>query len=424
MIIAAQHNIVGDVHGGNESHAQTVFRDKAHGNAVFDNFHWGGAGQILAFAVFPFRIVIHDTAFLQRIQTGQSLAQFFLSGAGNACHTENFAREQVEIDVTQGGGAISSQTVEVANLHAQIFVLALWAVDGQRNRVLALRASIKLVVQIVAALIPVLYGGLRIETLSNFNFFSAEPYSYLGILSIPITVIWIVGLTNAVNFIDGLDGLAAGVSSISAITMLVISCILGDPVVAVVIAALAGAIIGFLPYNFNPAKIFMGDTGSNFLGFILATLSIQGLFKFYAVVSFAVPFLILGLPLFDMLSSIIRRVAKGQSPMAPDRGHIHHRLIDMGLSQKQAVAVLYGITCILGITGVVLASSGAGKAVLLLLAVILVCAIGFHILGRGSKRNQDSLTAESGDVGKNQPVQEEKTSSGTEKTAEDDQKAN
>jgi len=308
---------------------------------------------------------------------------------------------------------------------ASILIGALLLVTmGILDDILALRASIKLVVQIVAALIPVLYGGLRIETLSNFNFFSAEPYSYLGILSIPITVIWIVGLTNAVNFIDGLDGLAAGVSSISAITMLVISCILGDPVVAVVIAALAGAIIGFLPYNFNPAKIFMGDTGSNFLGFILATLSIQGLFKFYAVVSFAVPFLILGLPLFDMLSSIIRRVAKGQSPMAPDRGHIHHRLIDMGLSQKQAVAVLYGITCILGITGVVLASSGAGKAVLLLLAVILVCAIGFHILGRGSKRNQDSLTAESGDAGKNQPVQEEKTSSGTEKTAEDDQKAN
>ena len=192
----------------------------------------------------------------------------------------------------------------------------------------------------------------------------------------------------------GLDGLAAGVSSISAIAMLVISCILGDPAVAVVTAALAGSIFGFLPYNFNPAKIFMGDTGSNFLGFILATLSIQGLFKFYAVISFAVPFLILGLPLFDMLSSIIRRVAKGQSPMAPDRGHIHHRLMDMGLSQKQAVAVLYAITCILGITGVILASSGAGKAILLLLAVILVCTIGFNVLAHSGKKGQGDKTEE------------------------------
>lgn len=284
---------------------------------------------------------------------------------------------------------------EMDRMMTSILIGALLLVTmGILDDILALKAWIKLIVQIVSALIPVIYGGLRIETLSNFNFFSAEPYSYLGVLSVPITVIWIVGLTNAVNFIDGLDGLAAGVSSISAIAMLVISCILGDPAVAVVTAALAGSIFGFLPYNFNPAKIFMGDTGSNFLGFILATLSIQGLFKFYAVISFAVPFLILGLPLFDMLSSIIRRVAKGQSPMAPDRGHIHHRLIDMGLSQKQAVAVLYAITCILGITGVILASSGAGKAILLLLAVILVCTIGFNVLAHSGKKGQGDKTEE------------------------------
>jgi len=300
---------------------------------------------------------------------------------------------------------------------ASILIGALLLVTmGILDDILALRASLKLVVQIVAALIPVLYGGLRIETLSNFNLFTAEPYSYLGVLSVPITVIWIVGLTNAVNFIDGLDGLAAGVSSISALSMLVISCLLGDPYVAIVTAALTGAIMGFLPYNFNPAKIFMGDTGSNFLGFILATLSIQGLFKFYAVVSFAVPFLILGLPLFDMVSSIIRRVAKGQSPTTPDRGHIHHKLIDMGLSQKQAVAVLYGITCILGITGVILASSGAGKAILLLLAVILVCGIGFHILGRGVKHTKAESEEEI-------PREGEKVSCDAAETPQDDEKA-
>ena len=124
-------------------------------------------------------------------------------------------------------------------------------------------------------------------------------------------------------------------------------------------AALAGACIGFLPYNLNPAKIFMGDTGSTFLGFILATVSIQGLFKSYAIISFAVPFLMLGLPIFDTCFAILRRLAQGQSPMAPDRGHIHHRLIDMGFTQKQAVAMLYVISAILGLSAVVLTTTGA-----------------------------------------------------------------
>ncbi|MFR4415009.1 MAG: MraY family glycosyltransferase [Butyricicoccus sp.] len=139
----------------------------------------------------------------------------------------------------------------------------------------------------------------------------------------PVTIIWIVGITNAVNLIDGLDGLAVGVSSIAAITMLAVALLTGNMPIAITMAALAGACIGFMPYNLNPAKIFMGDTGSTFLGYMLATVSIMGLFKFYAVISFAVPFLILGLPIFDTANAIIRRVAAGRSPMSPDRGHVH-----------------------------------------------------------------------------------------------------
>ena len=148
---------------------------------------------------------------------------------------------------------------------------------------------------------------------------------------------------------------------------------------AVSTAALAGACIGFLPYNLNPAKIFMGDTGSTFLGFILATVSIQGLFKFYAIISFAVPFLILGLPIFDTCSAIVRRVSHGQSPMAPDRSHVHHKLIDMGFTQKQAVAVLYVISAILGLSAVVLTTSGTMKAMLLLMALCLAGAMAGRI---------------------------------------------
>ena len=239
---------------------------------------------------------------------------------------------------------------------------------GIFDDIYALPAKPKFLVQIVAALVAVLAGN-RIFILSNINIFSSEPYWELGWLSIPISVFWIVGITNAVNLIDGLDGLACGVSTISSMTLLVIALIVSEPQVAVLMAALAGACIGFLPYNLNPAKIFMGDTGSTFLGFILASVSIQGLFKFHMIISFAVPFLMLGLPIFDTSFAIIRRLAKGQSPMTPDRGHIHHRLIDMGFSQKQAVATLYVISAILGLSAVVLTTSGTEKAILFLMAL-------------------------------------------------------
>lgn len=241
---------------------------------------------------------------------------------------------------------------------------------GMFDDIYALPALPKLLVQIAAALVAVLHGNV-IEVLSNPNLFSDNPYWILGSLSIPLSVIWIVAITNAVNLIDGLDGLAVGVATISSLTMLVIAMLVSDSVVALMMAALAGGCIGFMPYNMNPAKIFMGDTGSTFLGFVLATVSIEGLFKFYTIISFAVPFLMLGLPLFDTCFAILRRLSKGQSPMAPDRSHVHHRLIDMGFNQKQAVAILYVVSAILGLSAVVLTTSGALKAIVLLCALCL-----------------------------------------------------
>ena len=269
-----------------------------------------------------------------------------------------------------------------------VIIVVLGVVDD----IMALPALLKFVVQIVAALIPATHGvvilaaliavlmGNRIDILSNPNIFSSDPYWALGWLSIPISVIWIVGITNAVNLIDGLDGLANGVSAISATTVLVIALIGGQFQVAVVMAALVGACVGFMPYNMNPAKMFMGDTGATFLGYILATMSIQGLFKFYAIISFAVPFLILGLPIFDTAFAFIRRIAHGQSPMHADRSHIHHRLIDMGLNQKQAVATLYVISAILGLSAVVLTTSGEGRAMLLFLVLCIVAVVAARVV--------------------------------------------
>ena len=249
---------------------------------------------------------------------------------------------------------------------------------GIFDDIYALGAKLKLVVQICAALIAVLMGN-EITLLSNPNIFSSNPFWELGWLAIPVSVIWIVGITNAVNLIDGLDGLACGVSTISSMTLLVIALTVAEPSIAILTAALAGGCLGFLPYNLNPAKIFMGDTGSTFLGFVLAVVSIQGLFKLYAIMSFAVPFLVLALPIFDTCFAILRRVSHGQSPMTPDRGHIHHRLIDMGFSQKQAVAVLYVISAILGLSAVVLATNGVLKAMVFLLALCLCGAMAAKV---------------------------------------------
>lgn len=255
-----------------------------------------------------------------------------------------------------------------------VLIVACGAVDD----VVSLNAWIKLIIQIAAAVIAVLHGVV-IEVLRNPSFFGTDQALILGALSIPVTIIWIVGITNSVNLIDGLDGLAVGVSTISSITMFFVALLVSEGNVALILAALMGACIGFMPYNLNPAKIFMGDTGALLLGYVLSTVSVVGMFKFYAVVTFVVPIMALALPLFDTLFAILRRVLKGQNPMKPDRGHLHHRLIDMGLTQKQAVAILYSLSAVLGLCAVVLAASGAVRNWLFALALLAAVAVGVFI---------------------------------------------
>lgn len=264
------------------------------------------------------------------------------------------------------------------------------AAMGVVDDVKTLDAKPKFLIQIIAALIVIIGGDLKIDVITNPNFFSENPYMVLPEWSsVIITLLWIVFITNAVNFIDGLDGLAAGVSAIMSVSLVFIAVKVGEYHVAIIGTSLMGACFGFLPYNFNPAKIFMGDTGSTFLGFVLATLSIQGVFKSYAIISFAVPLLILGLPLFDASFAMLRRIASGKSPMVADRGHLHHRLIDMGFSQKQTVFILYAISGVLGITAVVLAESNALRAILILLCVLVFILIEAFVL-RGGHSHEDN----------------------------------
>jgi len=244
-------------------------------------------------------------------------------------------------------------------------------VDDMKN----LRPLYKFLFQIIAGMIIYVFGisiaGVKI------------PFIYphiidFGILSFPITLIWVLGITNAVNLIDGLDGLAAGISSIASISLLVIFPLVGAEMPVIVIQlALVGATLGFLPYNFNPAKTFMGDTGSNFLGFTLATVSIMGMAKGYTVLAIVAPLIVCGVPVFDMIFAIIRRLAKHQKITAPDKGHIHHRLLKHGFSQKQAVLILYGLTSILGIIAVTLVSGMTKQGIICIILAIIIWAIGY-----------------------------------------------
>ncbi len=249
-------------------------------------------------------------------------------------------------------------------------LVAIWfggtvlVVLGVFDDIFNLNAWFKLGVQILAALVAVLQG-----VIIDFVNIGGKMVP-LGALSIPITVIWIVGLTNAINFIDGLDGLACGISTICSASLTVVTMLMAGPEAALLTAILAGSCLGFLPYNSHPAKIFMGDAGALFLGYTLSVLSVTGVFKTHAVLAFLIPMSVFGLPLFDTLFAIFRRLIHGHSPFHADRGHIHHRLIDMGFGHRRSVLTLYAICGLLGIAAVMLTLPTLYPTV-----IIIVCAL-------------------------------------------------
>ena len=237
---------------------------------------------------------------------------------------------------------------------------------------------VKLTAQIIASII-VVACGIKIENISipftEGKIIMGDIFSYI------LTVCWIVGITNAINLIDGLDGLSSGVTLISCLSLLMVFALNGSPLIAIVlITALAGALVGFLPFNFSPAKTFIGDTGSNFMGFALSIISILGVAKTYTALVLIAPIIILAMPIFDTLFAIFRRLIKGKSIKAvfkPDKGHLHHKLMAKGYTQKQAVLIMYGITAILGMFAVILLESGIWKALSFALLIIAIVAIGY-----------------------------------------------
>jgi UDP-GlcNAc:undecaprenyl-phosphate GlcNAc-1-phosphate transferase len=237
-----------------------------------------------------------------------------------------------------------------------------------------LRAIYKLAVQVVVACVA--FGcGLRIEVITLPVFGNVA----MGVFALPATVLWITGIVNAVNLIDGLDGLAAGVVLFAGITNFVIATMAGSVFIAFMMAALGGAVLGFLLFNFNPARIFMGDSGSYLLGYVLATTALVAdvSTKASTAVSLLVPCLALGVPIFDTLFTMVRRYLERRPMFSPDRGHLHHRLIDMGLTHRRAVLTIYGVSIVFSVSAIAI-TFGHGWQIGL--ALLVACAVLFALV--------------------------------------------
>jgi UDP-GlcNAc:undecaprenyl-phosphate/decaprenyl-phosphate GlcNAc-1-phosphate transferase len=250
-------------------------------------------------------------------------------------------------------------------------------------------AKTKFLVQFLVA--GAMYGvGFRIDVISN-------PWGeaiQLGWLGLPFTMLWIAGVINALNLIDGLDGLAGGVALIAIATTFAMAALHSQPLMILFTAALAGAVLGFLFYNFNPASIFMGDTGSMFLGFVLAATAIQTNQKSTTAVAIVVPIIALAIPIGDTLLAMARRAARGVPLFSADRGHIHHRLQDLGLSHRGAVLVLYGASILLGGAALAVSYASSTQTTLFLIALSGIAYLALRKLGYLSLAKAQHLLAE------------------------------
>ena len=273
-----------------------------------------------------------------------------------------------------------------------------------------IKPLVKLAGQLLSAIVVASCGVLIDNFVIPFKENSIiinEVFSYI------LTIGWIVGITNAINLIDGLDGLSSGITLIACISLLIIFSLNGSPLIAIIlITALAGGIVGFLPYNFNPAKTFIGDVGSNFMGFAIAVISILGVAKTYTAIVIIAPIIVLALPIFDTIWAIIRRIVKSKSikgVFKADKGHLHHKLMARGYTQKQAVLILYGITATLGMVAIILLDSGPWKAISFALLVIAIVAIGYKdIFHLRDENEEDSIN-----------INENKKQNGTRKIREE-----
>ncbi|UJF33252.1 MraY family glycosyltransferase [Paenibacillus hexagrammi] len=293
-----------------------------------------------------------------------------------------------------GAYFVISPALEVFDYSAALSLLiggAVIVITGALDDRFQLSPKWKLLGQVIAACIVVSFG-LKID-LVNIPFGTTN--LPVGWLSIPITILWIVGVSNAINLIDGLDGLSAGVSGIATLTILVLAIMMPNATVVLLSIILLGSIVGFMFYNFHPAKIFMGDSGALFLGFALATLSILG-FKQAAVVSLLLPIMILGVPLSDTFFAIMRRYVNKLPISAPDKSHLHHCLLQLGFSHRTSVLIIYGISLTFGgcavVCSVFISQQFMWGLVVVIVALFMLMLVGAEAIGIISKSRRPVLS--------------------------------
>ncbi|MCH7320632.1 undecaprenyl/decaprenyl-phosphate alpha-N-acetylglucosaminyl 1-phosphate transferase [Solibacillus sp. MA9] len=271
-------------------------------------------------------------------------------------------------------------------LYAILIAATIIVITGIVDDMRELSAKVKLVGQFAAACIVVFVGGIQIVNI-NLPFGGELDFGWLGI---PLTIVWIVGITNAINLIDGLDGLAAGVSTIALMTLAIMAMLLGNGIVIAMAAILAAATIGFLFFNFHPAKIFMGDTGALFLGFMISVLALLG-FKNVAVISFVIPVIMLGVPISDTFFAIVRRLRSGKKWSDPDKSHLHHRLLDLGFSHRQTVLIIYAMAAMFGVAAVIFSMAKVWGAILLITVILVAIELFVEVIGLAGKNYKPLL---------------------------------
>lgn len=248
---------------------------------------------------------------------------------------------------------------------------------GMIDDIKEISPKVKLLGQIIAALIVVVMGDI---TVSYINLPFGLGTINFGIFSIPITMLWIVGVTNAINLIDGLDGLAAGVSTIALFTIAGMAMVMGNAYVMVIALILAAGSLGFLAFNFHPAKIFMGDSGALFLGYMISVLSLLG-FKNVTFISLIIPIIILGVPISDTFFAIIRRLVNKQPLSAPDKSHLHHCLMRSGFSHRQTVLLIYAMAAVFGLAAFIFSQSTVWGSVIVVLALLITIEVIVEKIG-------------------------------------------
>ncbi|MBM7707245.1 glycosyltransferase family 4 protein [Chryseomicrobium aureum] len=259
-------------------------------------------------------------------------------------------------------------------------------ITGMLDDMLEITAKAKILGQLSAAAVIVVFGDIQVEFI-NLPFGGTLEFGYF---SIPLTILWIVAITNAVNLIDGLDGLAAGVSTIALITLSAMAIIIGNPFVASATAILAASTLGFLVFNFYPARIFMGDTGALFLGYMISVFALLG-FKGVTMFALIIPIIMLGVPVSDTFFAIIRRLREKQPLSAADKSHLHHCLLNVGFTHRQTVLIIYSIAALFGVTALIFSQATIWGALLLVAVMLVIIELFVEIIGLAGKNYRPIL---------------------------------